>query len=63
MLPIHGELSKVDLNKTQMDFDGTSLYPSATLDQNSAYPKIGTGYAYKLQINDVFGNDSNKSNF
>ena len=29
MLPIHKELSKKDVSKTQMDFDATSLYPSA----------------------------------
>ena len=28
-LSIHKELSKLDSNKTQMDFDATSLYPSA----------------------------------
>ena len=29
VLPIHKELSKSDSNKTQMDYDATSLYPSA----------------------------------
>ena len=29
MLPIHKELSKLNSNKTQMDYDATSLYPSA----------------------------------
>ena len=29
MLPIHKELSKLNLKKTQMDFDATNLYPSA----------------------------------
>ena len=29
MLPIHKKLSKLDSNKTQMDYDATSLYPSA----------------------------------
>ena len=38
MLSIHKELSKLDSNKTQMDFDATSLYPSAMWDQNSVYP-------------------------
>ena len=40
MLPIHKELSKIDLKKTQMDFDSTSLYPSAMGDHISVYPKI-----------------------
>ena len=34
MLPIHKELSKLDSNKTQMDYDATSLYPSAMWDKN-----------------------------
>ena len=29
MLPIHKQLPKLDLSDTQMDFDATSLYPSA----------------------------------
>ena len=29
MLAIHEQLSKKDLNNTQMDFEATSLYPSA----------------------------------
>ena len=29
ILPIRERLSKLDLNKTQMDYDATSLYPSA----------------------------------
>ena len=40
MLSIHKELSKLDSNKTQMDFDATSLYPSAMWDKNAVYPKI-----------------------
>ena len=39
MLPIHKGLSKLVSNKTQMDFDATSLYPSATWVENSVYPK------------------------
>ena len=40
MLPIHKELSKLHSNETQMDFDATSLYPSAMWDEKSVYPKI-----------------------
>ena len=54
MLPIHKELSKLDLKKTQMDFDATSLYPSAMWDQNSVYPKIETGFAFKPHMNDIY---------
>ena len=34
MLSIHKELSKLNSNKTQMDFDTTSLIPSAMWDEN-----------------------------
>ena len=34
VLTIHKELSKLDSNKTQMDYDATSLYPSAMYDEN-----------------------------
>ena len=54
MLLTHKELSKLDLNKTQMDFDATSLYPSAMYDENSVYPKIETGFAFKPHMNDVY---------
>ena len=33
MLPSHEQLSNLDLNKTQIDFDATSLYPSAMRDE------------------------------
>ena len=33
MLPIHKELSKLNLDKTQTGFDPTSLYPSAMWDE------------------------------
>ena len=51
MLSIHKELSKLISNKTQMDFDATSLYPSAMWDKNSVYPKIETGFALKPHMN------------
>ena len=54
MLPIHKELSKLDSNKTQMDFDATSLYPSAMWDEKSVYPKIDNGFAFKPHMNDVY---------
>ena len=40
------ELSKLDSNKTQMDYEATSLYPSAMWDENSVYPKIETGFSF-----------------
>ena len=35
-----------------MDFDATSSYPSAMWDEKSIYPKIETGYAFTLDMND-----------
>ena len=37
-----------------MDFDGTSLYPSAMWDKKSVYRKIESGFAFKLHMNDVY---------
>ena len=54
MLSIHKELSKLDSNKTQMDFDATSLYPSAMWDENSVYPTIETGFAFKPHMKVVY---------
>ena len=54
LLPIHKELSKTDLNKTQMVFDATSLYPSAMWDQNNVNPKIESGFGSKPDMNDVY---------
>ena len=63
MLPIHKELSKLDSNKTQMDYDATSLYPSAMWDEKSVYPKIETGFAFKPDMNDVYVEAFNNQTF
>ena len=63
MLSIHKELSKLNSNKTQMDFDATSLYPSAMWDENSVYPKIETGFAFKPHMNDVYVEAFNNQSF
>ena len=63
MLSIHKELSKINSNKTQMDFDATSLYPSAMWDENSAYLKIETGFAFKSHMNDVYVEAFNNQSF
>ena len=63
MLPIHKELSKLDSNKTQMDFDATSLYPSAMWDENSVYPEIETGFAFKPHMNDIYVEAFNNQTF
>ena len=53
-LSIHKKLQKLDINDVMMDFDATSLYPSAMWDQNSVYPKIETGFAFKPHMNNVY---------
>ena len=63
MLTIHKELSKLDSNKTQMDFDATSLYPSAMWDENSVYPKTETGFAFKPDMKDVYVKAFNNQTF
>ena len=37
-----------------INFDATSLYPSAMWDQNSVYPRIESGIAFKLHMNDIY---------
>ena len=63
MLPIHKELSKLDSNKTQMNYDGNSLYPSAMWDEKSTYPKTETGFAFKPHMNDVYVKAFNDQTF
>ena len=50
-LAIHKKLQKLNLNEVTMDFDATSLYPSAMWHENSVYPKIETGFAFKPHMN------------
>ena len=63
MLPIHKELSELASNKTQMDYDATSLYPSAMLDENSLYPKMETGFAFKPHMNKTYVDAFNNQTF
>ena len=37
-----------------MDFDATSLYPSAMWAEKSVYPKTETGFAFKAHMNNVY---------
>ena len=46
-----------------MDFDSTSLYPSAMWDENSVYPKIEIGFAFKPDMNDVYVEAFNNQTF
>ena len=63
MLLIQKELSKLNSNKTQMNFDATSLYQSAMWNENSVYPKIETGFAFKPHLNDVYVEVFNNQTF
>ena len=63
MLAIHKELSKLDSNKSQMDYDATSLYPSAMWDEKSVYPKIETGFAFNPHMNDIYVEAFNNQSF
>ena len=63
MIPIHKQLSKLDSNKTQMDFDASSLYPNAMWEEISVYPKIETGFDYKPNMNDVYVEAFNNQTF
>ena len=56
-LKIHNRLSKLDSNNTQTNFDATSLYSSAIYNGSNVYSKKGTGYVFKLLMNDIFVND------
>ena len=47
-LPKHEKLRKLNLYDVMLAFDATSLYPSALWVEKSVYPKIETGFAYKL---------------
>ena len=63
LLPIHKELSKLNSNKTQMDYDANSLYPSAMWDENSVYSKIEKGFAFEPHMNDVYLESFNNQSF
>ena len=46
-----------------MDFDATSLYPSAMWDENSVHPKKETGFAFKPYVNKTFVDAFNNRTF
>ena len=46
-----------------MDFDATSLYPSAMWDENGVYLKIETGFAFKPHMNNVYVEAFNNQTF
>ena len=63
ILPILKELSKLNLNKIQRNFDAKSLYPSAMWEKNSVYPKIETGFAFKPHMNKTYIEAFNNKTF
>ena len=62
-LAIHKKLQKLNFNDVMMDFDATSLYPSAMWDEKSVYPKIETGFAFKPHMNNVYVEAFNNQTF
>ena len=46
-----------------MDFDATSLYPSAMWVENSVYLKIENGFAFKLYMDDMYVDAFNNQTF
>ena len=62
-LSIHKKLQTLNLNDVKMDFDATSLYPSAMWDKNSVYPKIETGFAFKPHMNNAYVEAFNNQTF
>ena len=46
-----------------MDFDATSLYPSAIWDENSVCLKLESGFAFKLRMNKTYVDAFNNQTF
>ena len=63
MLSNHKELFKLGSNETQMDYDATSLYPSAMWDETTVYTKIETGFAFMRNMIDVYVEAFNNKTF
>ena len=61
--PIHKKLQKLNVKDVMMDFDATTLYPSAMWDKNSVYPKIDNGFAFKPHMNNVYVEAFNNQTF
>ena len=56
-------MSNLDSNKTQMDYDSTSLHPSAIWDEKSVYPKIECGFAFKPHMHNIYVEAFNSQSF
>ena len=54
---------KLNLNDVVMDFDASSLYPSAMWVEKSVYPKIETGFGFRPHMNKTYVNAFNNQTF
>ena len=63
MSPIYKDLSKLCSNNTRMDYDATSLYPSAMWDETFVHPKRETGFAFKPDMIDIYVEAFNNQTF
>ena len=41
------------MSEVGLDYGATPSYPSAMQDEKSMYPKIDSGFPFKLHLNDV----------
>ena len=62
-IPIHSKLKKLSFSNVLMNFDATSLYPSAMWDDESIYPRIETGYPFTPDMNDEIVQKFNTQTF
>ena len=62
-LIIHKKLQKLNHNDVMMDYDATSLYPSSMWDENSVFPKIESGFAFKPHMNKTYVDAFNNQTF
>ena len=62
-LSIQQLIKQIKLDELLWDFDAVSLYPSAIWDENSIYPRIETGYALTIDMNDELFENINTGKF
>ena len=62
-LPIHQLIKQTKLDELLWDFHAASLYPSATWDENSIYPRIEPGYAFTEAMYEELVEKFNSGNF
>ena len=62
-LPIHQLVEQIKLDELLCDFEAVSMYSSTMWDENSIYPRIETGCAYKQLMNDELVEKINNQTF